>query len=213
MELGLGYTFSKKGHISLQGYYNVIDDLILEVETGDINPNPETTYWNRNRNIGKATILGLEFNSDYNLTDRVAIYANYTYSYGEYKNLPESLISSPAAHDGESIPNIPKHKINAGVTYHILQDLSVHLRSNYVYNRKTIQSNPTRNVDRYILFHANICWDNAIADGLYFQLLIRNLLDNDDAFNPGIRTATGEYYPTQQPIESRNIWLTAGYRF
>lgn len=89
----------------------------------------------------------------------------------------------------------------------------MHLRSNYVYNRKTIQSNPTRNVDRYILFPSNICWENAFADGLYFQLLVINLLDNDDAFDPGIRTATGEYYPTQHPIEGRNIWLSCGYRF
>lgn len=212
-ELGLGYALPFKGHISIQGYYNEIKDLILEVETNVPNPNPESAFWNQNQNIGKANIYGIEFNSDLTVTDRLSLFMNYTFSRGEYKDLPETLTSSPTAHDGESIPNIPKHKTNIGFTYSILNNLSFHLRANYLYKIKTIQSNPVKEIDNKVLFHSNIRWENAFVDDLFFQLLIRNILDADDAFDAGIRTATGAYYPTQQPIEGRNMWLTVGYEF
>ncbi|MDA3894848.1 MAG: TonB-dependent receptor [Desulfobacteraceae bacterium] len=212
-ELGLGYALPFKGHISLQGYYNVIKDLILEVETNVPNPNPESEFWNQNQNIGKANIYGIECNSDLTVTEKLSLYMNYTYSRGEYKDLPETLTSSPTAHDGESIPNIPRHKANIGFTYSILPNLSFHLRANYLYKIKTIQSNPVNEIDDKTLFHSNIRWENTFVDGLFFQLLLRNIFDTDDAFDAGIRTATGAYYPTQQPIERRNMWLTVGYEF
>jgi iron complex outermembrane receptor protein len=212
-ELGLGYALPFKGHISLQGYYNEIKDLILEIETDIPNPNPESEFWNQNQNIGKANIYGIEFNSDLSVTDRLSLFMNYTFSHGKYKDLPETLTSSPAAHDGESIPNIPKHKTNIGFTYSILNNLSFHLRANYLYKIKTIHSNPVKEIDDKVLFHSTIRWENAFVDDLFFQLLIRNILDADDAFDAGIRTATGAYYPTRQPIEGRNMWLTVGYEF
>ncbi|MBC2717252.1 MAG: TonB-dependent receptor [Desulfobacteraceae bacterium] len=212
-ELGLGYALPFKGHLSLQGYYNVINDLILEVETNVPNPNPESEFWNQNQNIGKANIYGIEFDSDFTLTDKLSLYMNYTFSRGEYKNLPEMITTFSTAHDGESIPNIPKHKANIGFTYGILYNLSFHLRANYLYKIQTIQSNPVKEIDDKVIFHSNIRWENAVVDGLFLTLLIRNIFDTDDAFDAGIRTATGGYYPTQQPIEGRNIWLTVGYEF
>jgi len=202
-----------KGHLSIQGYYNMVDDLILEVETATPNPNPESAFFNQNQNIGKATIQGIEFNSDFCLTEKLSLYMNYTYSYGEYKDLPETLTASPAAHDHKSIPNIPKHKANMGFTYSLLSDISFHIRANYQYKIKTIQSNPVKEIDDKTIFHSNICWENAFLNGLFFQFLVRNIFDTDDAFDAGIRTATGAYYPTQQPIEGRNLWLTVGYKF
>ena len=212
IELGFSYTIPGRGHLSLQGYYNKIRDLLLEVKTDIPNPDPNYDFWNQNQNIGQARITGIEFNSDFNFTDRFSLFFNYTFSRGEYSNLPETLVSSPAAWDGEQIPSIPEHKFNAGATYYILPNLFWHLRSNYVYERETIGTNPTSKVDDYILFHSNIHWENAFIKGLFFELLLKNLLD-EEAYDPGIRTATGAYYPSQHPIEGRNIWLTAGYRF
>ena len=212
-EAGAGYAFSPRTHINLQGYYNEIKDLILEVETGEPNPNPEFEFWNQNQNVGKARVMGLEFSADHQPTEQLTLYLNYTFSKGEYTDIPESLTTPPTAYDGDSIPNIPRHKFNTGFTYYIFQNLSFHIRSNYLYKIKTIQGNPDKEVDDKLLFHANIRWENAFVSGLYCQLLIRNFLDNDDAFDPGIRTATGDYYPSQHPIEGRNIWLTIGYHF
>jgi iron complex outermembrane receptor protein len=212
VELGFSYTIPGTGHVSLQGYHNEIKDLLMEVKTDIPNPDPNYDFWNQNRNIGKARITGIEFNADLNLTARCNVFFNYTFSRGEYSDLPDTLVESPAARDGERIPNIPEHKFNVGATYYLLPNLSFHLRSNYVYERDTIGTNPTSKVDDYILFHSNIHWRDAFIDGLFFELLINNLFD-EAAYDPGIRTATGSYYPTRHPIEGRNIWLTAGYRF
>lgn len=212
-ELGAGYTFPAWGHVSFQGYYNVIRDIILEVETTDPNPNPEKEFWNQNQNIGEARVIGVEVNSDINLTDRLTVYANYTYADGKYRKMPSSLIFTPTAQNGNDIPSIPRHKVNGGFSWVIFPDITFHLRANYVGEIRTIQTNPEQRMDDYILFHSHLYWDHFLIDSLYLKLLVRNLFDNDDAFDPGIRTATGSYYPTRHPIEGRNVWLTMGYRF
>jgi len=215
IELGVGYQFSDIGHISLHGYYNKIRDVLLEVKTDDpiLSTDAPDDFWNQNRNVGDARVLGIEFDSDVNLTDWMTVFFNYTFSEGKYHDLSADITDTPTAHNGESIPNIPKHKFNTGVTWYLTPDLLVHLRANYVYDRKTIATNPVTKVDDYVVFHSNIRWENLFMEGLFVQVFAGNLLDNDDAFDPGIRTATGRYYPTQHPLEGRNIWLTVGYGF
>jgi len=212
-ETGIGYAFGRISNVGVSVYYNEIEDIILEVQTDEPNPNPEIPFWNQNQNVGKADVAGVEFSSDFTPVDWITFFMNYTYSDGRYEDLPGTLISQPTAHDGDAIPNIPKHKANAGFTYSIFHDLTFHLRANYVYERETIQTNPLEEVDPYILYHANIRWENAFIPGLYFQFLVRNLFNTDEAFDPGVRTATGEYYPTEHPLEGRNMWITVGYKF
>ena len=52
-----------------------------------------------------------------------------------------------------------------------------------------------------------------IAKCLTWPQVRWELRDDEKAFDPGIRTATGAYYPTKHPLEGRNIWLTLGYKF
>lgn len=212
VEVGAAYTFPEKGHLSVQGYYNIIRDLILEVETEDLNPNPEKKYWNQNRNIGKANIIGLEFNSDYCLQEDLAVYLNYTFSEGKYHDLPDSLTSSPTAHHENDIPNIPKHTLSTGITYQLSKDVTLHARANYIYDINTIHSNPLKKVDDQLIFHTTIRLENLLFGGFSVQLMIRNITD-EKAFDPGIRTADGTYYPIVHPVEGRNIWLTVAQRF
>jgi outer membrane receptor for ferrienterochelin and colicins len=212
VETGVAYTIPQKGHLAVQGYYNVIRDIILEVETTDLNPNPEKTYWNQNQNIGKADIVGLEFTSDYCVRQDLTVYLNYTFSEGEYRDMPDTLISPSAAHHDNDIPNIPTHSLNTGITYHMRPDISWHIRSNYLSEITTIGSNPQKKTDDQLLFHTTIRWENVVMQGLCLQLLVRNLFDNN-AFDPGIRTADGTYYPTLHPVEGRNIWFTVAHHF
>ncbi len=211
-ETGVGYALGSRGHIGVSTYYNEIRNLILEVQTTDPNPNPEISFWNQNQNVGKARVIGIEMNSDIAWTDCFTVFMNYTFSDGEYRDISKMIVHPLNAHGTGNIPNIPRHKANIGLTYCLFPDLTFHLRANYVGTRNTIQANPTDEVDSYILYHANIRWENAFARGIYIQLLMRNLFDKK-AFDPGIRTATGEYYPTQHPIEGRNVWAALGYRF
>jgi len=209
-ELGAGYRLKKRYYFGVQSYYNRITNLLLEVATNT--PKPTTGFYNQNQNVGGAEIVGLEFQSDLQILQDLNIFANYTYSRGRYFDLPDTLASSPTAQAGDRIPNIAPHHVNAGATYYILRDLSLHARINYVYARETIALNPVRSVPGYVLLHANIRWENVGVQGFYLQLMVKNLL-NELVFDPGIRTASGGYYPTQHPLEGRNIWLTAGYRF
>lgn len=210
-ETGIGYTLFKRHHFSVSGYYNEIEDLILEVNTGEFNQLTGKN-WNQNQNVGKAEIKGVEATVDLQLLESLRLYANYTYSEGEYKDLPSTLAKSPAVANGDDIPNIAPHKINTGITYSLLSNLTFHVRANYVHKRDTISTNPTRDVDGYTLLHTNIRWDDSFAKGLYISFLCRNLLD-EKVFDPGVRTAEGTYYPTQHPVEGRNVWLTMGYKF
>jgi outer membrane receptor protein involved in Fe transport len=213
-EAGVGYAFSGMGHVGVSGYYNEIRDVILEVQTDDPNPNPEIEFWNQNQNVGRAEVVGVELNSDVSPVDWLTVFFNYTYAYGDYdgRDLPQTLISRPTSHHGDSMPNIAAHKINTGFTYSLLKDLTLHMRANYVGDRENIASNPVDETDQYILYHANVRWENAFFRGFYLQCLVKNILD-EEAFDPGIRTATGGYYPTQHPIEGRNMWFSAGYKF
>jgi outer membrane receptor for ferrienterochelin and colicins len=209
-EIGAGYRLFKRYYFGIQSYYNRITDLLLEVST--TNPKPTTGFFNQNQNVGKAEIFGVEFQSDLQLMQSLSVFANYTLSTGRYFDLPPTVTSSPTVRDGERIPNIAPHHINAGTTWYPIKDLSLHLRMNYVHERATVSGNPTRSVPGYTLLHANIRWENVGIAGLYIQLLVRNVF-NQLVFDPGIRTADGGYYPTQHPLEGRNIWLTLGYKF
>jgi outer membrane receptor protein involved in Fe transport len=210
-EAGLGYKLFGRYLLYCNGYYSRITNLILEMKTDE--PNPSTgDNWNQNQNVGNATIAGAEVSADFQITDRLNFFANYTWSLGWYDDIPESIKSSPATANGDEIPNIARHKANAGITYYIIRSLSVHARVNYVGPRQTIAGNPDGEIEDYALLHGNIRWESSPSGGPYLQLLVRNILDSR-AWDPGVRTATGAYYPTRHPLEGRNIWLTAGIKF
>lgn len=233
-EVGVAYRFLKKYYVSIQQYYTRIDDLLLEVETNDPNPNNPGSNWNQNQNVGKAQIYGTEISSDILLTKTFSVYMNYNYNKGEYYDLPSTLTASPSTKgrpgdniildylnnkndesrvpDKGPIPNIANHHYNLGVTWYILKNLSWHIRGNYVDIRRTIATNPDKTVEGYVMIHTNIRWENVFTRNLYLHLLIRNLAD-ERFFDPGIRTATGTFYPTRHPLEGRNVWLGLGYKF
>lgn len=252
-EIGVGYRPFENVYVSVQGFYNEIEDLILEVETTEPQEIDPSANFNQNQNVGDAVVYGSETETEIRFTPRLRFYLNHTHTRGEYVNLPgpAALSSSPSTRgrpgddpladwlvaeyqdwamdhpqvdlylqsiDREfepftgPIPNIARDKVNAGVTYQLTSNVSVHLRGNWVDVRRTVGTNPRATIHGYAWWHANIRWDNAFTQGLFFQLMVRNLA-NELLFDPGIRTATGGYYPTAHPLEGRNLWFTAGYKF
>ena len=252
-EVGIGYRFLKRYFVNVQGYYNDISDLLLEVETADPNPNAAGSNFLENNNVGRARILGSEITGDFPLSDRFSVYANYTYNRGYYTDLPDpvTLSSSPSTNgrpgddpvtdwlvaaykqvrmsnptlveflENETghefspyqgpIPNIAPHQANLGGTWKFTRDTSLHLRANYVDIRRTLATNPRESVAPYVLWHSNLRIEN-IFSGATLEILVRNL-GNQLHFDPGIRAATGGYYPTRHPLEKRNIWVTLEYVF
>jgi len=110
------------------------------------------------------------------------------------------------------VPNIPAHKGGVGFTWQATGKLSLHVRHNYVDVRRTVGTNPENTVHGYHWFHSNVRLEDVFAEGLYMQLAFRNMGDAR-IYDPGIRTATGAYYPTRHPLEGRNVWFTLGYKF
>ncbi|WCL48938.1 TonB-dependent receptor plug domain-containing protein [Leptospira sp. GIMC2001] len=241
-ELGMSYILFKKLSGSIHAFENKIENLIIEVRTRDdlaINGvEPTAGSWNQNQNLGEVKIRGLEFSNNTKITDWLDVFANYTYTRGEYINLPSSLQTSPSTRGREGdnygddiylaiyeeltgdktsptkgpVPHIAPHKWNVGFTYHINKNVSFFLSGSYVDVRRNISTNPNNAVGSYTMMKANFRWENFIFEGLYFNVLVNNAT-NDLFFDPGIRNAAGGYYPTQHPLERRNIWITLGKNF
>lgn len=227
IEAGISWRFLQRFYVSGQAYSSRISDLLLEVETNEPNPGQPGTNYNQFRNVGRARISGVEAQGDFGLSSRIDVHASYAYNKGEYYGLPDRLTSSPST-EGRSgdqpavdylssvsgrtivptkggIPGIPEHHANLGITWRFLPGTSVNVRANYVDVRRNIATNPVDSTAPYTLVHMNIRheWGEKFA----ISLLIRNA-GNVAAYDPGIRTATGAYYPTAHPIEGRNVWLT-----
>lgn len=212
-EFGLGYRFLKKYYINMQTYYNRIRNLILEAQTNLVrSPGPPTLYWNQNRNVGNAEVLGAELQTDINLFSNLNVFAGYTFTYSRYIDLTEELKQKIAVKESDAIPNLAPHTVFSGFTYYPLHDLSLHFRMNYTDSRNTIANNPERNVPAYIILHTTANWENFPVPNMFTRLSCRNLT-NTQAYDPGIRSADGSYYPSRHPLEGRNIWLTMGITF
>lgn len=98
-EVGLGYRFFKKYYVNSQLYHNKISNLIIEVATEDtstINGITPKNPWNQNQNLGIANIYGAEIETNMQLLNSLSMFINYTYTKGEYDNLPSSLQTSPS---------------------------------------------------------------------------------------------------------------------
>lgn len=241
-EVGIGYRFLRKYYASIQGYHNRITNLIMEVKTADATPidgaAPTGGTWQQNQNLGQADIYGAEFESRAQILKSLQLSLNYTFLDGKYSKLPATLQTSPSTRgrlgDNSSddlymiiyeeltgdattpssgdIPNVSPHKVNFGITYYLTRDLSFYSALSYVDIRRTKATNPVKAVAGYNMVKVNIRWRNLFYKGLYVNFLMNNAL-NEQFFDPGIRSSSGGYYPTQHPLERRNVWLTLGYKF
>ncbi|MCB1180157.1 MAG: TonB-dependent receptor [Leptospiraceae bacterium] len=241
-EFGIGYRILKNLYTTAHFYQNKVTNLILEVTTTDDSPRngaaPSGGTWQQNQNLGEAHIRGAEIDNSFILNEKWKFNLSYTYNYGYFDKLPSSLPSSPstAGRSGDNylddirgaiyktytgvasipargdIPIIAPNKVFIGATWSPISNLSIYGGMNYVDVRRTKATNPTKSVEGYKFFKLNIHWENIITQGVYINLLVNNAT-NQLFFDPGIRSASGSYYPTAHPLEKRNIWLSIGYKF
>jgi outer membrane receptor for ferrienterochelin and colicins len=209
-EAGLGFRVAQHLRMSTQIYFNQMTKVIINDLPTTMERAPGQ-FFNQNQNIGDAQVFGIEAQADLRILSNLSAQLDYTFNWGRYTNLLPGLQPLVAVHDGGEIPNIAHHHVSAVVTLQVTANLSFNLRLNYVGERDTIATNPLRGVPSYTVFYLNVLWQNAFVRGLYFDLYLRNFL-NELAFDPGIRDAKGTYYPTEHPIAPLNAWLTAGYR-
>jgi iron complex outermembrane receptor protein len=116
-EVGYKGVFSNSLFITLDGYYNQLKDFITDLAPS-VNPkypgqitlpgeNITRTVWSYG-NAGKVTEEGFELSANYYLTDNLQLTANYAFF--------DFTVNEKNAND-VLLPNAPKHKVNAGVTY------------------------------------------------------------------------------------------------
>jgi outer membrane receptor for ferrienterochelin and colicin len=241
-EFGIGYRFSKYLYSSAHVYQNKITNLILEVTTTDSNPRgttrPKGGTWQQNQNLGEAYVMGAEIENSIILNEHWKIDINYTYSKGYYDKLPSSLPSSPSTRgrlgdnpvddlraaiyktytgvaaipERGDIPIISPHKAFLGVTWSFWENYSLYAGMNYIDVRRTKATDPEKSIEGYKFFKLNFHWKNFLTSGMYLNVLVNNA-SNMQFFDPGIRSASGGYYPTMHPLERRNIWISVGYNF
>ncbi|GIW23648.1 MAG: hypothetical protein KatS3mg068_2655 [Candidatus Sericytochromatia bacterium] len=115
-ELGLDYR-DNKFISTIDVYYNLIKNLILLSQTTDPNPNAPGSFWDQNRNIAKARVIGFENNNDIKITNDFTISFYYNYVESKYFDLPLTLTSTPSAagRRGDSYENDLRAEILAEV--------------------------------------------------------------------------------------------------
>lgn len=131
-ELGYKGIFSRSLFVTVDGYYNVLKDFITDLAPGVHPDYPEPVIlpgdtvlraiWSYN-NAGKVTERGAEVAVNWYLTDEWILDANYAwFDFSVIEKGEKDIL----------IPNAPRNKVNAGITYRGPQGLSANLSLKYV---------------------------------------------------------------------------------
>lgn len=176
-----GYEVGYKGilgesfFVTLDGYYNQLENFITDLAPG-VNPQyPEPTVlpgdtvsravWSYN-NAGKVDEQGVELGMNYYVSDSWTIDANYAFF--DFKILEKSASDI-------LLPNAPKHKINGGLTYRGIKDLEVAVSAKYVPSFDWAAGVYQGRILAYTL--VNLSAQYHISPRLKFGTNITNLLD------------------------------------
>jgi outer membrane receptor for ferrienterochelin and colicins len=131
-ELGYKGIFSGNFFVTVDGYYNILNDFITDLAPG-VNPDfPEPVIlpgdsvlraiWSYN-NAGKVTERGAEVALNYYLNDSWTLDANYAWF--DFTVIEKSI-------KDVLLPNAPRNKVNGGITYTGASGLSANLSVKYV---------------------------------------------------------------------------------
>lgn len=170
------------------------------------------TSYSQNINVAKARIQGVEVAGRYQISDRWAVRANYTYTDSEQQS---------GADKGLPLTNSAKHMLNATVDWQALQQLNVFLtmeaRSKR-YRGKDAAGNP-RYFKDYEVFHLGASYQ--VNKNLTFNARINNLLDEDFTTYSFVSCTSGSqcvggWAPEDDynnKDKARNLWVSANLRF
>jgi iron complex outermembrane receptor protein len=177
-ELGYQTRFlDNRLQFKVDTFYNILDEII---EFRNINPFPVVFDYD---NEGKAIAYGGEISLEYQFSEWVSGYCNY--SYQELKARDDG-VQFQLNEDGDVIESSPRHKINAGIYAELENGLNGSIDLNFVdevefgfFNPDTIPpAQPTlRELDDYTRVDARIGYKFPGRD-LETSLIIQNALDD-----------------------------------
>lgn len=213
IEASLGYTHSHY-NLLLSAYRLRSEDNIVTFSGGA-------------RNLGDRAIRGL----DLHLQTRLplgprpwSLWAYYSWTDAEESRpLPDaSLVRGEV---GDTAP----HKAYLGLTIPHSERFSSTLRGRFVDARRTVPTNPVREVASYTSFDLNLQYLDWPVPGLSWSLAVLNLTDRsyfhpglreaNAGTTPGFRDAAGDwqgslgYYNSLLPQDGRGLFLSLNYEF
>lgn len=177
-EANIIYTPAKILLIQANLFQNELKDVIVQDA-----PAPGGKV--QNQNVGTASIKGIEAKADILASKSVEAFLNFTYQEGTQNN---GTINS-------NIPNIANVKGNVGISLHFAELLSISLIENWVGDRSVAITNPLGKVDGYFNTNLVLSTSKLFSNRVSASLNIRNLF-NQTYYDPGIRAADGNFYPT-----------------
>lgn len=148
---------------------------------------------NRFNNVGEQEGYGVELEVKWKAMDNLNGKFGYTWQHSE------------SGSDGLEIPEAPKQVINLSFDWSFYENLSLHLNSHWIIDRKRAAGDPRGQIDNYNW--TNLILSYKLSDNLVSKLTIRNLFDVDARFPSTTQLAE------DLPQETRGAWLSVEYRF
>jgi iron complex outermembrane recepter protein len=118
-----------------------------------------------NINLPKSARKGFIFDGDIELSEQIALRANYTYTDAELRS---GLLK------GKNVPFIAQNSGNIGVVFSFLENLTLSFDTNYVGSRYLVgdDENLKPKADSVTLFNVNILWN---LDDVEFGFRVKNI--------------------------------------
>ncbi|MCO5249354.1 MAG: TonB-dependent receptor [Chitinophagales bacterium] len=131
------------------------------------------------RNIGDVTLYGVDLGLTAFLSEDIIVNANYSF-------VDKDSIPIPGAQHGYVALNAPKHRVNAGASYHIKKiGLNVGARFRWMAGFPVNSGNFTGHVSAFHDMDLDISWTPTFFDKLNATLSVQNLYNNKHQYFVG----------------------------
>ncbi|MES2430262.1 MAG: TonB-dependent receptor plug domain-containing protein [Bacteroidota bacterium] len=182
-EVNAIYAFSKAVRLQLNGFRNILTDVIILGNLSGFNPD---------KNPGIFKITGVETNLDMEIKKNLTGFFNFTYQYPWGKNLVSG--------NSGQLPGVARIKANAGISVQVADLFTFSILENHIGKRGSPRTNPYGPVKGYYLTNCTLSTAELFNKGVTVSLSVRNLFDTK-WLDPGFRTADGLLYSTvlEQP--------------
>ncbi|HKS13982.1 MAG TPA: TonB-dependent siderophore receptor, partial [Pseudomonas sp.] len=157
---------------------------------------------------GKQRVQGLEVGAGGQLSDRWAVFANYTFLDSE--TLKAADTPAGIAREGQSLANTPRHSMNLWSTYALPAGWTLGYGARYA-SERNVTSSTTARLDAYWVHNAMVAYK--VNHELDLQLNVNNLFDK--AYVERVRQQNGTTARSSaiEYGDARSAIVSATYRF
>ena len=194
-QVGIRHNFSDRLSSSFSLFRMNVKNEIYYNSTGG------ALGFGENENYNKTVHEGIESSINEKLNDKVALFANYTFTNAYFDG---------GQYNENEIPLVPKNKGSIGIRLSLPNDLKFNITGTYLGNRYFLndQANAYSKLNGYMLADTNLSWRH---NDLTVTFGINNLFNRIYSEYAGVTVANGIkfYYPSPE----RNYTLKVDYAF